>query len=369
MKVAFIADTHFGYPRFEQDAGVQGAEAILDAAAKADVLLLGGDIFDCRVPRLETLAEVAQLLASAKTALEKKSGGTIKAENLILGIHGTHERRGKDMLNPLQMMARLGLMADVHNRTCIVQKGGEKAAFSGMGGVPDDLVKDALARLSCKKESGAVNFFLFHQTMHEFVPQAPGLASLEDLPEGYDWYLCGHIHKRMELMGGKLLIPGSTVITQLRDEEGGAKGYFLIDTESKKSEWVEIKSRRMEILDISLSGQQPSEARKMVEDAVFNLAKKTHGENPIVRVKISGKLAPGAGSLDITGISCEGMEVFFDNSLDGDDIASQIEKLKEQRAMRATPSEIGKAVLAENAAKAGISRQRCDELFVKFSED
>lgn len=368
MKIAFVADTHFGYPRFEEDASAQGRAAIMDAAAKADVLLLGGDIFDTRVPKLETLAEVAGVLADAGRILSEKAGGRINAKKLVLGIHGTHERRGKGMLNPIQMMGKLGLMEDVHNSTSMLEMGGEKVAVSGMGGVPDDLVSDALKRLECKPVDGACNIFMFHQTMKEFVPQSPGLASIEELPEGYRWILCGHIHKRSEFAGGRLLIPGSTVITQLRDEEAGGKGYYLIDTKEGKAEWVPIPCRQMEVVNVELSGQKPSEARRMVADALATLAARKWAQKPIVKVKITGKLAHGAGELDIAGLEREELELFFDNSVDGAGIGQEFEMLRNKRMGKATPAEIGRARLAENAAKAGISPKRADELFAQFSE-
>ena len=118
MKVAFVSDTHFGYPRFEEDASAQGRAAILDAASHADVLVLGGDIFDHRIPRLETILEVALALQEARQVMEAKNSAGFSP--LILGIHGTHERRAKDALNPIAMLAQMGLMEDLHNRTVVI---------------------------------------------------------------------------------------------------------------------------------------------------------------------------------------------------------------------------------------------------------
>jgi DNA repair exonuclease SbcCD nuclease subunit len=147
MKVAFVTDTHFGYAKFEQDAYEQGRAAILDACRKADALVLGGDIFDHRIPRLETLLQACQVLQEAEAILQKKGSA-----GAIFGIHGTHERRAKDVLNPFSLLSRMGLVQDVHNRTAVFEKKGEKIAISGLGGIPDDLVKEALGRLECGPE-------------------------------------------------------------------------------------------------------------------------------------------------------------------------------------------------------------------------
>lgn len=366
MKIAFVADTHFGYSRFEEDASSQGRSAILDAATRADVLLLGGDIFDIRIPKLETLSEVAESLQDAKKMLERKNNGKIKGANLILGIHGTHERRGKDSVNPVQMLSRLGLLDDLHNKTSVLECEGKKIAFSGLGGIPDDLVSDALKRLACKPIHGAINFFLFHQTMKEFVPQAPNLASIEELPEGYDWYLCGHIHSRHEYMGGKLLIPGSTVLTQLRDDEMESKGYYIIDTESNKAEFVKIESRPYFCSKLEFDKSPSSEAREKIFHAIGEaVAKCADGKKPIIRINVSGTLAQGA-TLDMSGFGREDAFVFVDSGIGAGSLEQELERLKEQRMQKATPAELGMAKLKENAKKAGIGAERADELFQKF---
>jgi len=366
MKIAFVADTHFGYSRFEQDASAQGRAALLGAAAKADVLLLGGDIFDIRIPKLETLAEAAECLQDAKKILDGKNAGRIRGAGLVLGIHGTHERRGKDSLNPVQMLSRLGLLIDLHNRTEVLECGGKKFAFSGMGGIPDDLVSDALRRLSCKIVDGAENFFLFHQTMKEFVPQATDVASIDELPEGYGWYLCGHIHSRHEYMGGKLLIPGSTVLTQLRDDEMDAKGYYIIDTDGGKAEFVMIESRPYFFIKLEFDKAPASEAREKILQAIAEaVVKNGDGAKPIVRVKVSGTLASGA-AIDMSGFEREDAFVFVDSQADGGTLGQELENLRERRMHKATPYEIGAAKLRENAKNAGISAERADELFQKF---
>ncbi|MFH0927331.1 MAG: metallophosphoesterase, partial [Candidatus Micrarchaeota archaeon] len=122
MKVAFVSDTHFGYSRFCHDALAQGSAAILDACKRADVLLLGGDIFDERKPSIQTLTQVALLLQHAQRELPNSTS------HKVLGIHGTHELSSKDAINPLAMMAKLGLMEDVHNKTVIVEKNETKPA-------------------------------------------------------------------------------------------------------------------------------------------------------------------------------------------------------------------------------------------------
>jgi DNA repair exonuclease SbcCD nuclease subunit len=416
MKIAFVSDTHFGYPRYEADASAQGRAAVLEACARADVLVLGGDIFDHRVPKLETLGEVAMLLQEAQKILiakwQKKPNGTDTSAldgqspvipPLVLAIHGTHERRAKDALNPIAMMARLGLLTDLHNQTVVLERrGGEnglvgaddpridRVAFSGLGGIPDDLVKEALSRLSCKPAEGAVNFFVFHQTMHEFVPAAPGLASVEDLPLGYDWYLCGHIHARAEFMGGKLLLPGSTVMTQMKDEESRPKGYYLIDTSALeegertdaeeesprgramlgRAEFISIRTRPFEVSELVFEKAAPADVRGQVEEEIRHLVSKKWEADPILKIRLKGSLTTGAGELDLSRLT-EGHAafVFIDNQLDGGNLASELEKLKADRLHRSTPHELGRSLLRENAQAAGLDAQKAESYFEEFSKE
>lgn len=362
MKVAFVSDTHFGYQKYEQDALLQGEAAFLDACQKADILLLGGDIFDSRMPKMETLAQVALLLQKCQKILPASPYPK------IYGIHGTHEMRSKNSLNPVAMLAKLGLLEDVHNSTRLFEAAGEKIAISGMGGIPDDLVKSALPRLECKPIEGATNFFMFHQTMQEFVPQAKGLASLEDLPKGYDYYLCGHIHSKKEYLGGRLLIPGSTVITQHKDEEQSPKGYFLIDTTAKTREFVQIKTRPFFVSALKFEGASSSQVRAAIEKELSSLMQKKWESTPILKLTLEGSLKTGSGELDLAGFERDGAIVIIDNNLEGNSLLDELNRLKGEQMLRATPLQLGLSLLRENAKKAGMEEKEVMQYFEKYCE-
>ena len=367
MKVASVSDTHFGYPRFEADASAQGRAAILDAAKRADILILGGDIFDHRIPKMETLLEVAKLLQEAKKTMHEHGA----CSPYILGIHGTHERRAKDALNPIALLAHLGLMEDLHNKTTTIKFNDERVAFSGLGGLPDDLVKEALPRLACKPAPDAVNFFIFHQTLREFIPvPLDAYASIDDLPSGHDYYLCGHIHARKEYRGGKLLLSGSTVMTQQKEEEKSPKGYYLIDTVSRHAEFIPISTRPFEMVELKFDKAKPSEVRQVVEKELQKLLAQKWADKPILRIRLSGSLSCANSDLDLSGIGA-GEEAFLtiDNQLDGANLAEGLSQLKMERMNRATPLELGMALLRENSKTAGLDAKRAEEMFERFSKE
>ncbi|MFH0927712.1 MAG: hypothetical protein V1822_03985, partial [Candidatus Micrarchaeota archaeon] len=244
----------------------------------------------------------------------------------------------------------------------------EKIAVSGMGGIPDDLVKAAFQKLSCKPEEGATNFFLFHQTLQEYVPQAKNLASIEDLPQGYDYYLCGHIHSKKEYLGGKLLIPGSTVLTQQKDEEQNPKGYLLIDTKEKTREFIQIPVRPFRVSELNFENASPSQVRISIENELASLLSKNWGAEPILKIRLSGSMQKGSSDVDISGFNPKGAYLTIDNQLEGSSLLDELQKLKGEHFSRQSPIELGITLLKENAKKANLSEEKALEYFKKFSK-
>ena len=368
MKIAFVSDTHFGFSRFYNDARERGEIAILDACKKAEILLLGGDIFDERRPSIDTLTNVALLLQRAQKMLPESNFPK------ILGIHGTHELGSKDSINPLAMMAMLGLMEDVHNKTCLIEHKSqngqtEKIAISGMGGIPDDLVKSAFSKLSCKPIKGATNFFLFHQTLQEYVPQAKNLAAIEDLPAGYDYYLCGHIHSKKEYINSRLFIPGSTVLTQQKDEEQNPKGYFIFDTLSKTREFIEIPVRPFTVIDLHFENASSTQVRLRIEQELLSILSKKWGKAPIIKLRLLGSLEKSSGNLDLSSFNPKDAYLTIDNQLKGSSLLDDLQKLKEGHFSRKSPHELGISLLKENAKKANLDPKKAEEYFERFSAD
>jgi len=260
MKIAIIGDTHFGYKRFEADSFKQGEEALLSAAEKADMLLLAGDIFDTRIPSMETLGKVASIFEKLKhrkwnVVHEKvEKGEKDKRKIPIAAIHGTHERRTKENVNPIQLLAKMNYLIDVDNNPVVFEKDNkeektgneekaEKVCIQGMGGVPDDFAKNALRVLDPKPIPEMFNIFVMHQSIKELMyvgDKTNSLISLNDLPKGFDLYINGHIHDHKVSLNGKLIIPGSTVVTQLKENEQKNKGYVIYDTKKRKYEFVPI---------------------------------------------------------------------------------------------------------------------------------
>ena len=385
MKIAILADFHLGYEKFADDSFEQAETAFSEACKEADLVVLLGDIFDTRIPKQEVLARSFKLF---RIALEKKwetkllgysskDGRKSYTELPVVAIHGTHERRTKELVNPVELLERAGFLVNVHAATAIFERNGEKIAIEGMGGVPEEYAKGALEAISPKPVEGAFNLFLFHQSMKEFLP-GESLMGIEDLPKGFDLYLCGHMHTKMSEKlnsGAFLLIPGSTVITQMRKDEVDGKGFFVFDTEKKEAVFHKIQSRPFfyEELEFKEAGLEEvaAKARKSLEKMLENKS----AVKPIIKLKLRGTVAKGLNPSDLdTGAVVKEFEnramVEIDKNLEFDNLKERIEKLRNLRESKLSVKEIGIEILKEKLKKYGFkSSVDVETLYSLLSEE
>ncbi|MCX6777328.1 MAG: metallophosphoesterase family protein [Candidatus Micrarchaeota archaeon] len=347
MRIAIIADLHLGYGRFYADSFEQARRALAEAVKRADLILVAGDIFDAKVPKMEVLSEAIRMFRSA-------SGKRVP----IAAIHGTHERRSRGSSNPVQLLAEAGLFTDVHNSSAIFELDGEKVAVHGMGGVPEQYVTNALEACSPKPVEGAFNIFMFHQNIRELVP-APDALGIEQLPPGFDLYVCGHMHARtvLEADGKLLLIPGSTVVTQMRGEEQGEKGFVMFDTKTRKHEFVPIKTRPFVMADIKFENAGISEIAQKCEKTISGIVGKNGPDMPAIRLVLGGSLSKGLmpSDVDVSHLAERSDAiVFIDKEFSSSDMQTAINKLRELRARKSSARELGAERLAEKLKAAGF---------------
>ncbi|MCX6769724.1 MAG: metallophosphoesterase family protein [Candidatus Micrarchaeota archaeon] len=366
MKIAFVTDTHFGYRRFEQDALSQGREAILSAARQADILVLGRDNFDSPIPKMETLAEVTGILREALAIFRSRGISGMP----IFAIHGNHDRRARGFVHPTELLARGGFLENVHNRTSVFEVKGEKVAISGMGNVPDDLAREGLGKVTCKTVKGAYNVFALHQSFQEFdASKNESYLSVEDLPDCYDLYLCGHVHKPS--LTGKVLNPGSTVVTQLKQEEAGERGWLLYDTGEKKPSFMPIDSRRLCYSALIFESATPDEIKKRVEEEAKRLSGSLGASGaaklPLVKIVVKGTLAPGFGSADLR-LPSLGENVFVDNAINSESLLGRIAQIKLSREKKAGARQQGMEILRKRLEGTAYSLGDPEELFEALLE-
>ena len=313
MKLAILSDFHLGYDRFRDDAYRQAEEALLAASEAADVLLIPGDLFDARAPKPEVLAEAINLFRGLakrdwKAKVEKVSAANAAYTDVpVIAIPGTHERRSAGAENPVGILALAGMLVDASDGFAVISKGDERVAVYGMGGVSEEHFLEAIKKLDPKPVQGCFNVFMFHQSTRELLPFDAGLARFEDLPEGFDLYVDGHIHNRAErkVHGKPFLIPGSTVLTQLKDSEQEEKGFYIYDTKANAYEFRKINSRKFLVIKVDANEKSPDELSRDIRKEIENAVAVSGGGKPVLRIELSGRLKSGFRSidLDLSGIA------------------------------------------------------------------
>ncbi|MEW6722398.1 MAG: metallophosphoesterase [Candidatus Micrarchaeota archaeon] len=317
MKIAIFSDPHLGYARFEQDSYVQAERAVQSASERADLILCAGDIFDIKIPKLETLKKAVDIFRKAKVP--------------VFAIHGNHERRARDLVNPAQLLQASAGLTLLHATGEVFDKNGEKVQVFGIGSVPEEYATDAVKKAmeNFRKDDGAFTILMLHQSIKELIPgggeEELSLEYLETLP--FDLIVNGHIHETITKLGGRFVIPGSTVITQLKKDEMNPKGYFLYDTKTRKAEFIPIESRKFFYERLEFSGAGEAEVGKAVRETVERIK----GEHPdsVIAIKIDGTLKEGLSSSDL---KVDGFEnVFIENRLNSDNLGAKLEKIRTSR--------------------------------------
>jgi DNA repair exonuclease SbcCD nuclease subunit len=250
-----------------------------------DLILFSGDMFESRIPRLEVLAQAIDFLTKLREKESKiKFISCDKEINVralqgipFISIYGNHERR-PNLINPIQTLERAGLLINLHCQKIIFELEEKKIAIHGMSHVPERYARDVLFEWNPKPVENAINILLMHQNVDPFIysPLEDVNLKLSDLPKGFDYIINGHVHWRnvVDLNGSKLIIPGSTVATQLNKKDSEIKkGYFLLD---KELEFKEIKQRKFYYKSL--------ENKDELENFLENL--ETEELKPIIKIKI-----------------------------------------------------------------------------------
>ena len=374
MKIAITGDFHLG---FSDDALPQARNALLAACPDADAIVVAGDLFDTRIPRQETLNEALQLFAEAASAmgsnvkmLEITADGKespITSYPAILAIHGTHERRSKGLANPIHILDSALAAVNVHTRIICVEKDGERVCFQGMGGVPEEFAKQALSKLAFSPVKATFNVFIFHQSLEEAMPFGEAISS-EDLPAGFDLYVDGHIHWMTDVkaQGKRILIPGSTVVTQMRKNEMRQKSVIMFDTKTSEFELRPFQTRTFifQAINFDPAASGP-EVVTAVEDALEGIASKVYSQTPVVKLKLTGLLAKGLRPADLdfslaTKRHSEKMKIHIDRDFEPEDLERSPRDLQDARSDAKNVRELSVALFIDALKRRDITLSHPD---------
>lgn len=302
MRIAVISDQHFGFDwnGDRADDPFRNCREAFEKARDADLILLPGDLFDKKVPKQEVLGRAIDLFncfdgeTSSVQLDSDRSDKTVSFRGPpIVAIHGTHERRTSDHLNPVELLEKMGYLVHIHNETLVFSEGDETVAIHGMSGVPERYAPQVLDRFDPEPVADAYNILMLHQSIDQLVYTDPDhdTLSLERLPEGFDTIIDGHIHWRnLELKDDDkpVVLPGSTVTTQLNKIEAEReKGMVWIDTETGLSFDALEEPRDVVYIEEDVSDLSSSEIQEQIENEIDERSTMDQ-RRPLVRVKLSG---------------------------------------------------------------------------------
>ncbi|MBN2042567.1 MAG: DNA repair exonuclease [Candidatus Aenigmarchaeota archaeon] len=369
MKISIISDFHFGFGSGTEREN-DPYDAVNEAMEKSkgcDLIIMPGDLFDSRNPDAEVLSrsmEVLQkpLLWKSGVRFSGFSGNKPDVSKMALigipmvAIHGTHERRVKGLINPVQALEKAGFLIHLHCNGAVFEKDGKKVCIQGMSGVPDQYAESVLREWDPKPMEGAYNIFVLHQSITEFL-YADNTIDLKKLPRGFDLYINGHIHdsKVSDYSGKKFLIPGSLIATQLRKEESKEpKSFFIFDTKTGKEEKVFLEKQR-KFFFIEYSDNFDREMKRIIDE--------NRDRKPIVRVSFPKESIPS--EVEDIETKYSGKVILSVKREKGDEKRFDSKTLEEHKL---SVEELGKKLLSENLEKEGLDPRTFENIFVLLGE-
>lgn len=367
MKIAVLSDLHFGYDynsELENDSFYNAEEAI-QKALESDLILICGDVFDIRAPKTQTWAKALKILSkpllkenpgtkliSSTKELKEISKRTL-AHIPVVAINGNHERLSMGEQNTVEALENAGIVVHLHLNTIIFEKDGIKVAIHGMSSVPERYAKDILYQWNPQPIKGCFNILVFHQNIEPFVfsPIEPPTLSISNLPKGFDIIINGHIHTHtMEQLGNtKLIMPGSTVITQFQRSEAEVEKAIVKLTVGKDAQvdFVPLDTVRKfyyeetELTNVTIQDV----VEKKINDILFS---KSFAKNPVIRIRLTGKQIVNDRELNaIINRYSQKAVVIFAKDIESPEIAESLEFLKNLKDQKLSIEEIGLGLLGK----------------------
>ncbi|MCW4034436.1 MAG: DNA repair exonuclease [Candidatus Bathyarchaeota archaeon] len=302
------ADLHLGYAQYNLDVrrnDFNNAFAELvdkTIELKPDFMILAGDIFEQARPTNATLE------AAIRNFRRLKDAGIP-----VLAVDGSHDSAPNlvtsTILNPLDS-AGLIYYLPRHEGACW------RNEYCYVYGIPNfrtarktqEELPQFLEKNKPVPDPSLFNIMVFHLTLDIPAIKPPKMeaeAHPEDLPEGFNYYAGGHIHKPYisRLKGGLVVYSGGTE-TASYSEAASQKGFYHVKVSKSgvpKPERVALETvRKFKVLDQTYTGLTPAK----ITEAVVDLVKQNDEPEAIVVPVIRGVLPAemGRGEIDLTKI-------------------------------------------------------------------
>lgn len=274
------ADLHLGYSQYGLEARREDFEKAFEElvdktiALKPDFMIIAGDLFEHPRPANVTLEGAIRNFSRLR-----------KASIPVLTVDGSHDSAPNlvtsTILNPLDSAGLIHHLPRHEGASWL------KPECCYVYGVPNfrtrHKTEEALpAFIEQNKPSPnpeLFNIFVFHGAMDLPSVKPPSMEAEippQLVPEGFNYYAAGHVHKqsRSNFKTGLLVYSGCTE-TNDYDEASLAKGFYHVKVDEVKkaqADFIELESpRKFVVIDEDFTGLMPSKiaerAAQLVKDA------------------------------------------------------------------------------------------------------
>ena len=394
MKIALFSDTHMGFEGKEREnESFENARQCFELAMqnKVDAIVLGGDIFNVKHPSYEDFVKAMKVFSVAKKAkCGIKAIATTRAGSKelapdgipVIAIHGNHEFLGKDHTGILEIFDQAGYIAYLHASSLMLQNGNEKACLHLLGNVPEKKAKDALKLWDPKPASGCRNVLVLHQNFKEYAAiddEMVASLSFEDLPQGFDLIVNGHLHWRDEqqLGNAKFILMGSTVCTQMKPIEAGQKkGLYIYESNTNETTFIPLLiQRNFYYHKLKFENAKFGEVLKPIESAIDSELLKENLLSPMIRIRLLGTLELGINPSDLNLESLlekyRGRAILnISKDFTSASFRKKIAELRELHKSKQSISSLGLKILEKNLEEAKFGNAfDYEKVFELLSED
>ena len=316
-----VADLHLGYAQYNLDVRREDFDnafkEVVDRTIelKPDFMLIAGDLFHNARPSNVTLEKAISNFSRLRQAgipVLVVDGGHDSAPNMVTST----------ILNPIDSAGLVHYLprhegASWKNENCYVY------------GVPNYRTKTRTAEqlplfLEQNKPSPdptRFNIFVFHMALdlpYVTPPHIEAEASPEQLPDGFNYFAGGHVHKPSiaKFKGGLLVYSGCTE-TVSYDDAKEDKGFYHVEVNEEgvpQVNRVSLRSpRKFIVLKPDYSGKLPHE----ITESAVNLVKQNDEEGAIIVLALMGELPAEANraEVDLTKIREAAEKALFVNPM------------------------------------------------------
>jgi DNA repair exonuclease SbcCD nuclease subunit len=312
------ADLHLGYAQYGLEARREDFDKAFEELVektielKPDFMIIAGDLFHQARPSnvtLETAIKNFRLLREADIPVLTVDGSHDSAPNILTGT----------ILNPLDS-AGLIYHLPKHEGACW-----RKPDCCYVYGIPnfrtrrktEEQLPAFLENNKPTPDPQLFNICVFHTALdlpNVKPPHMEAETPPELIPEGFNYYAAGHVHKTyVDKFKGGLLVYSGCIETTDYDEASLKKGFYHVRVDEKGTvlpEFIELKStRKFVVLEQDFTGITSSK----ITDLAVQLVKNADEEGVIIIPILRGVLPVEASraEVDITKIRSAAEKALF----------------------------------------------------------